>query len=179
MFTFKTPEADLFLNSLKVGWEFVIRCNQQWEKAYSTIEKTPHTNPWKKQDAVLTQAKENLCKLEDRILTNVKENIKDQCGDNKYYYCWSALDLGDKSSVEERITKLKDLLGILCTEKVHVVKKYTSKKMDQVAPYLSNGYLISYFFRIIVSCISLKISLKIEIFSIITASVKLLLKAIF
>ena len=113
MFTFKTPEADLFSNSLKVGWEFVIRCNHQWEKAYSTIEQTPHTNLWKKQDAVLTQAKENLCKLEDRILTNIKENIKDQCGDNTYYYCWSALDLGDKSSVEERITKL---LGILCTE---------------------------------------------------------------
>ena len=72
---------------------------------------------------VLTQAKENPCKLKDRILTNIKENIKDQC-ENNTCYCWSALDLGDKSSIEERITKLKDLLAILCIE------KYTSKKED-------------------------------------------------
>ena len=46
----------------------------------------------------------------------MKENIKDQCGDNKYFHCWSPLDLGDKSSVEECITKLKDLLAILWTK---------------------------------------------------------------
>ena len=86
----------------------------------------------KKQDEVLTQAKENLCKLKDWILTDIKKNIKDQCADNTYYCCWSALDLGDKSFAEERITKLKDLLAILHTEKVLVVKKHTFQKEDQV-----------------------------------------------
>ena len=83
----------------------------------------------KKQSEVLTQAKENLCKYKDMILINIKEKIKDKFRDNTYYYCWSALGLGDTSSVEERITKLKDLLAIFDTKKVHVVKEYNSKRI--------------------------------------------------
>ena len=83
------------------------------------------------------------------IFTNIKENIKDQCRDNAYYSCWSALGLGDKSSIEKRITKLKDLLAILCTNKVHVVKMHTSKKEDQVEPNLWNRYKVRLEFRFI------------------------------
>ena len=112
-------------------------------------EPTREKKKKKKQIEVLRQGKENLCKLKDRIFTNIKENIKDQCGDNTYYSCWSALGLGDKSSIEKRITKLKDLLAILCTNKVHVVKMHTSKKEDQVEPNLWNRYKVRLEFRFI------------------------------
>ena len=161
--TLKTPEADAFLNNLKLdsnenflpdviisGKKHTLLLN----KHHKPARENKQTN---KQDDVLRQEKGNFCKLKDRILTNIKENIKNQCGDNTYYYCWSVIDLGDKSSVKECINKLKDLLAIVCTEKVHVVKKHTSKKEDQVEPYLWNGYKVSFkfsfkFFRNIMSC---------------------------
>ena len=38
---------------------------------------------------------------------------------------------------------MKDLLTILCTEKVHTIKRYKSKKEDDVEPDLWNEYKVS------------------------------------
>ena len=38
---------------------------------------------------------------------------------------------------------MKDLLTILCTEKVDTIKRYKSKKEDGVEPDLWNGYKVS------------------------------------
>ena len=62
--------------------------------------------------------------------------------EDTFYYCWSALDLSD-SSTEEHCIKMKDLLTILCAEKVHTIKQYKSKKEDDVEPDLWNGYKVS------------------------------------
>ena len=64
-------------------------------------------------------------------------------GEDTFYYCWSALDLSDKSSIEECCIKMKDLLTILCTEKVHTIKWYKSKKENDVEPDLWNGHRLS------------------------------------
>ena len=81
--------------------------------------------------------------MKHRILTNIKDNINDHCMEDTFYYCWSALDLSDKLSIEERCIKMKDLLTILCTEKVHTIKRCKSKKEDDVEPDLWNEYKIS------------------------------------
>ena len=90
----------------------------------------------KSQDEVLALLQESLNKLKHRIPRNIKGNVNEQCGEDTFYHCWSALDPSDKSSIEEHCIKMKDLLTILCTEKVHTIKRYKSKKEDELEPDL-------------------------------------------
>ena len=141
----KTPKADAFLDSLESdGNENFLSKVTINGTSHSILLNKHHTSSRGKiQEEVLALLKESLNKLKHRILTNIKDNINDQCGEDTFYYCWLALDLSDKSSIEEHCIKMKDLLTILCTENIHAIKRYKSKKEDDVEPDLWNGHKVS------------------------------------
>ena len=141
----KTPKADAFLNSLEFDGNrnFLSKVTINGTSHSILLNKHHKSSRGKSQEEVLALLKESLNKLKHRILTNIKDNINDHCMEDTFYYCWSALDLSDKLSIEERCIKMKDLLTILCTEKVHTIKRYKSKKEDDVEPNLWNEYKVS------------------------------------
>ena len=130
----KAPKADVFLDSLEFdgNGNLLSKITINGTSHSILLNKHHKSSRGKSQEEVLALLKESLNKLKHRILTNIKENINDQCGEDTFYYCWSALDQSDKSSTEERCIKMKDLLTILCTEKAHTIKQYKSKKEDDV-----------------------------------------------
>ena len=141
----KTPKADAFLNSLEFDGNrnFLSKVTINGTSHSILLNKHHKSCRGKSQEEVLALLEESLNKLKHKTLTNINDNINDQYGEDTFYYCWSALDLSDKSSIEERCIKMKDLLTTLCTEKVHTIKRYISKKEDDVEPDLCNGYKVS------------------------------------
>ena len=53
--------------------------------------------------------KTELATVKGEFLTNITQNVKDQCNTETYYFQCSGLDLQLKSSVPDRITRLKDI----------------------------------------------------------------------
>ena len=78
----------------------------------------------KTQDEVIEGIKENLDELKSKILDNIADNINDQCNENTPFYNWSAWDLEEKSPMEVRLQKLRELNHSFINERRHEVMKY-------------------------------------------------------
>jgi len=84
----------------------------------------------------ILKIKEGLTKLRENIIANIEANIHDQCGENTFYYCWSVLDLSEKIPTDTRIERLRNVITLLCTFKVHTVGKYNVRKESEIVPEL-------------------------------------------
>ena len=93
-----------------------------------------HSKPSRSQptsEKVVQSIKDDLINIKQRTLKNIKENILDQCDEDTFYYCWSGLDLEIKVSIHIRINRLRDIVSRFCSERIHVVQKFTSPNHDK------------------------------------------------
>ena len=70
--------------------------------------------------------------------------MKGPCDTEKknFFFRWPGLDLKLKLSVRERITRLKDIITVYCTTKVHIIHKYANQKEEDTVVYTWKGYKI-------------------------------------
>ena len=88
----------------------------------------------------MEKVKTELNAVKGKILTNIIQNVKDQCDTETYYFSWSGLDLQLELSVPDRIPRLKDIMTLYCTTKVHIVLKYTNQKEEDTVADTWEGY---------------------------------------
>lgn len=143
--TSKTPSADSFQASL--------RLDKPTGNLYADVKinNNVHTimlnHPHKRsrnisEEERLQKIKDDLTDLKVRIMENIQTNVHDQCGENTFFYCWSGLDLTENLSTSSRIERLRDLITLFCTSKVHTVGKYNGNETS-VTPQIWNGYTVS------------------------------------
>ena len=70
-------------------------------------------------------------------------NIKDQCKEDSHYYCWSAVNLDDRTmNLEDRIIRLNDLIAQFSKEKVYLIGKYGNSRETTINPALWRNYKV-------------------------------------
>ena len=131
--TVDTPIADKFLNGLKIDKKGNLLVEPPGNHTLSLNQhhKCPRGQTY---DTVLEGLKKKLSTLKEKVLQNIKGNIEDQCPDDSYFYSWSALDLCNKTSLEERQTRLTSVIELFCTEQLHTVSRYTNQKEEDIEP---------------------------------------------
>ena len=130
--------------SFKIAQKFYLSaapwCNQTLELMLNhSYKPSRHIT----EEEQILNIKERLTKLKERIIANVETNIHDKCGENTFYYYWSGLDLSDKIPTDTRTERLRDVITLLCTVKVHTVGRYNDHEESQIVNDLLNGYTVS------------------------------------
>ena len=85
-------------------------------------------------------------------MKNIVENVNDQCDESTYYYCWSGLDLNLKISTAVRGQRLKDIIAIYCSDRVHTVLDYADVKETRTKPCLWEGYSVKLHYNKKIQC---------------------------
>ena len=96
---------------------------------------------------VIDEVKDKLRLIKPKVLENIETNIRDQCGEETKFYLWSCLDLEDRSTVDERVRKLRQLLEIFAIAKIHTVLEYADAKETKLTESSWQGFkvLFNYF----------------------------------
>ena len=70
----------------------------------------------------LQQIKEKLNKIKEDVFKNAQKNLRSLAGkEDTSFFFWSAFDLEEKATLDDRVNRLRPLLQRLCNEKVHQV----------------------------------------------------------
>ena len=72
---------------------------------------------------LLQDIKISLDDIKSRVIENITDNIQDQCDETTIYYLWSLLDLELKDDLNCRKEKMKELVKIFCSTKIHKVEE--------------------------------------------------------
>ena len=125
-----TPSADAFQDSLHFDQNgTLLGTSKCGGNVHTMMLNHPHKpSRHVTEDERLEKVKTELTAVKEKIITNIIQNLKDQRDTEAYYFSWSGLDLQLKLSVPDRITRLKDIMTLYFTTKVHIVQKYTNQK---------------------------------------------------
>ena len=141
----QTPSADKFKDSLRLDENGNLLADTEIkDNIHAMMLNHPHKpSRHVTEEQRILKIKEGLTKLKERIIANIEANIHNQCSKNTFYYCWSGLDLSDKIPTHTRIERLRDVITLLCTVKVHTVGRYNDREESEIVPDLWNGYTVS------------------------------------
>ena len=141
----KTPSADKFKDSLRLDENGNLLADTEIKDNIHTMMLNHPHKPSRHitEEERILKIKEGLTKPKERIIANTEANIHDQCGENTFYYYWSGLDLSDKIPTDTRTERLRDVITLLCTVKVHTVGRYNDHEESQIVNDLLNGYTVS------------------------------------
>ena len=156
MLGFDTNNADKFVNSLTFdengNLQATAKISGRSNKHTITLN-YPHKQVRNQtQEDRLSQLKEELAALKEAIVKNIVENVNDQCDESTYYYCWSGLDLNLKISIAVREQRLKDIIAIYCSDRVHTVLDYADVKETRTKPCLWEGYSVKLHYNKKIQC---------------------------
>ena len=122
------------LHSLQLDDNGNLDCSVKIGGKMQKLRLNRHNKPSRSQptsEQIVQSIKDDLINIKQRTLKNIKENILDQCDEDTFYYCWSGLDLEIKVSIHIRINRLRDIVSRFCSERIHVVQKFTSPNHDK------------------------------------------------
>ena len=140
----ETSSADSFLESLQFDDNGnllgVTKCERENHTMTLNYSHHPSRNTF---DTRLHSLKNELKAVKVRIVDNIVDNVRDQCDDQTYFYAWSGLDLELKLSVTERVNRLRDIINVYCTERVHTVQKYRTQKEEDTVADNWEGYQVN------------------------------------
>ena len=113
---------------------------QVFENSHSLrLANSHHPRRGETEDERLAKIRDSLETIQNDILKNIKDNLRDQIGDDTYFYNWSGIDMSDKSlDLEQRLNRLDPLFRIFTdSDRVHVVQTYrtTKEKGDDTVPF--------------------------------------------
>ena len=154
MASFDTPNADHFRNSLKFDAHGnLIGSTRIPSNVHTMTLNHPHKSSRNiTEERRLENVKDDLASVKTRIVDNIVDNVKDQCGDGTYYFSWSGLDLEMKISPDERKARLKDVITLFCTERIHTVAKYANRAEVDTIPDVWEGYKVHLHYPQKISC---------------------------
>ena len=140
-----TPKSDAFSRNLDIDGKGNTTATLTIGEENHQLLLNHHSKSqrFKSKEETLNNIQESLEDLKARILDNISSNIKDQCGQDSKYYCWSGLNLEDRTlSLEDRISRLGDIFASFSTDKRHLVSEYSNSKETKTKPALWNGYKV-------------------------------------
>ena len=134
----KPPSAEIFMNSLSIdpNGNLMFEESIHGNKHNLRLGNSHHPKRGQTEDERLEKIKGSLRKIQDAILKNINDNLKDQIGEDTYFYAWSGLDMSDKTChLEQRLLKLDPLFVLFTSDRIHEVQKYcTAKEDDDTVP---------------------------------------------
>ena len=145
----QTPNANEFKDSLRIDQNGnVLVDTKVMGNNHTMMLNHPHKPSRHTTEAErLQKIKDSMVNLKERIVENIVSNVEDQCGENTFYYSWSGLDLEVPISIDSRIERLKDLITLFCTEKIHTVSRYNNAAETIIIPDTWEGYEVCFFIR--------------------------------
>ena len=103
----------------------------------------------------LQKIKDSLLKIQSDVLNNINDNLKDQIGEDTYFYNWSGMDMNDKSlDLDERLLRLDPLFVVFTSNRVHEVQQFRTSNEDgeDTVPFTWNGRKIYLHYKSSIDC---------------------------
>ena len=153
----KLKNAESFLNSLSIDRNGNLMFEETLcgNKHSLRLADSHHPKRGQSDDDQLKKIKESLCDIQTEVLKNIHDNLKDQIGNNTYFYNWSGMDMADKSiDIDSRLSRLEPLFKLFTNNRVHVVQKYSSSKEkgENTIPFIWHGRTIHLHYSAPIPC---------------------------